>query len=688
MSYFFDKVHKKTKARTEGKTKKQQASSLFPPVQCMFRRKQKKDKKEVKPFAHKVDEPWKEYEIIGTKTSGDPIFGETKNVWRVVGVYEPSDNSEDDIPFFRITYKSRPKRDGKEWNDVKFMSTFKERSELASSQRHIRTAVTSGGASPFPDPVTPATIETEKRAVVAGGASPFLDPVIPMDNSKLESSRNLGRSTRLDPIKESDIEFAKPMSIQSETWTTEGEQKSEREIEKEVMGPVTIAAMPLNRELSRESDGPLERTVTVPTEVTFDKSNSSDETESQGKPYSSINPPASLDAYREEMVRKMYESSLISDGEGGFYLPEDSISSLGTISEASSVPGSLNTGSIRILFGQMPMARAYQFRDVRALEGEEPGKFATIFMLGNPGEDSSHVLKVMKDTPMTPAVENEAFANNFVRLVGRRVTAPATRKLNQKERTKMDKYIKRGLMGSAAELNIGALGRTADAKCLFMERASGDTFRSRTAKHSISRVWNKELLKGIGELAILDILLGNVDRFIGHFNDGNVLMDSRTGSLSGIDQTLNLGGMLYMAKVFNQETTGYMETVNSYFQRGNDMVRNGDMAAMDEILDKLPQYYYDLFIGLLDAHKSGRPHVFFQHIFDIWKGVGKHRPLGREESKHMLDGMVEAMKHLAEDDNLFEMFFQNMFDLHDKEHSAFLSNWQQLKEAVKAFEKA
>ncbi|BDD10780.1 hypothetical protein FUAX_32120 [Fulvitalea axinellae] len=363
---------------------------------------------------------------------------------------------------------------------------------------------------------------------------------------------------------------------------------------------------------------------------------------------------------------------------------------LSTISVTSSLrfaslPRGVNQEKLQEHFGEASLPDAQEFTEVTE-RSDMTGKVGTIYFMGKEDEEATHIMKTMEDSELAPSETNEAFANNFIRLMGRRSTAPATRSLNEEERETFREYIMSSQMGNAFRLNFRFMAQQIanpkDIKCLFMERMPGAPFDRCYGDGGPDELMDKSMLKSFGELAVYDFLLGNTDRFIGNFNEGNVMYDSQSGQVSGIDQALQIGGMEYMARMMTHQLAG-PDSAGSYVSKGNRLVKSKNTSALEEIIGSIKPLYAQFFQDLLRAFLNDERHMFFDNL-RICGCANLGVPLNSEQASHMMYGIVEAMLRLKQKRSLKKTMKRMNLGLDPLERQAFFNNWEAAIEAVKS----
>ncbi|BDD12138.1 hypothetical protein FUAX_45700 (plasmid) [Fulvitalea axinellae] len=331
--------------------------------------------------------------------------------------------------------------------------------------------------------------------------------------------------------------------------------------------------------------------------------------------------------------------------------------------------------------------------------------------------------------------EKQAFASNFIRMMGHEATAPASVPL-PKDSEMLRKMAEVARQGSSADAEFFAhicthnVGADEDAeekfKCIVMERVKGYSYEQiekKIGKHPtilfLKNLFRRaEAQRALGELLLHDLLLGNFDRFWQGMHAGNVLFDlefkgggpdvrdfgesfspyrfkDTPNAINGLDQTLSAYGMHLLLRSIEDPTTldRYRAEEEEFLWTARvteDYERNplAFQAFASDLRTRLAGHlrsYIQAFLRRKDKAKAGEEVV---GKISLTRRV--IAPVMGREAEHVdtmaMDiGFMEALLRLKTKAPLLENMRKARFDTFQHEAVLLFNNWQTAIDVLNEF---
>ncbi|MCG8474599.1 MAG: hypothetical protein MI784_03865 [Cytophagales bacterium] len=308
--------------------------------------------------------------------------------------------------------------------------------------------------------------------------------------------------------------------------------------------------------------------------------------------------------------------------------------------------------------------------------------------------------------------EKEAFASNFIRVMGRRTEAPETLAIEQN-----DPLLDEILQG-VRTLHSPALRDEIEQKincskksefshtCLIMEKMKGITrtgmseeFGSGPGERLLREALDKpDVQAGLGELYLYDLLLGNFDRFWQTIQGGNVLFNLglgkkeaytgrvpfnvKTPPVHAIDQSVSVYGQYIFLGYLLEGKGSASVKKNVEYKNAGKYVEHADQypleyqAMITGLLHKLKVRLRTLLVNLLAGRLGdSMPRHFLMKV-----------PLYLRESYIPLEiGMIEAMLKIKAREYMIEAFGQMKFPNFQQDASHLFNGCRMVCELIDEF---
>ena len=318
-------------------------------------------------------------------------------------------------------------------------------------------------------------------------------------------------------------------------------------------------------------------------------------------------------------------------------------------------------------------------------------------MAGNPAD---HVFKFFSNKGSRgDNIEKEAIANNVVRLLGRRVSAPECKVINTDDKNFI--HFVENLSTSQASLDVKEEFMDAyDANKedegmvvgLLMSRVAGMGLYQRSTPPSRSNRQEKRPLDplnqhlfethpslhlALGELAAYNLLLGNGDSMLTVMNPNNMLFDVKGQRVNVFDQSLSLYDMVFIANLF---TKGYnwlgskalhklIENPEAHSQDFDLIKINLSKAIPSVVKEELRCFMEERYTdSAFIARTVERSQKYFVNV--------SFNPM------LLSTGFAEGCLRMFEQSNLLELFERIRCLTFPHEYEVFLQNWQSVERVV------
>ncbi|MCG8476060.1 MAG: hypothetical protein MI784_11380 [Cytophagales bacterium] len=303
--------------------------------------------------------------------------------------------------------------------------------------------------------------------------------------------------------------------------------------------------------------------------------------------------------------------------------------------------------------------------------------------------DQKWVLKLINSETWASLGERETFASNLIRLLGQRVTAPASRPIHRtsdEAKAVFSKINEKANEDPAAEQFMASLYRFDKSETehsVLMERVPGHTFGSGAIWPNI-KSWLKDsdILFSIGEIACYDFLLGNFDRFFfDGFNVGNLMLDPKSMQVSAIDQQSNLWGMLLIAQLLAKESQKTSRKWDDVMELEKDPVANEQIldSICEEIITLSREAVDKFVIGFLNG-QAGK--LIVARAVSTMTNRHKHI-FGNVEPMDV--GFMEGLLNLTDQVHLTYMIENMEFAGFSREIKTMIRNWRSIAQTVNNF---
>ena len=311
-------------------------------------------------------------------------------------------------------------------------------------------------------------------------------------------------------------------------------------------------------------------------------------------------------------------------------------------------------------------------------------------------QENGHLFKFNHDRCWTPHAANEVFASNFIRAAGKRITAPKSRRLTREEATWLISHYDHfpADMGTKFEIK-SSTPEALISRFHVMEFINGDTLSKFSREEYAEKLNDEEFLLSLGEIMVLDLLLGNFDRVGEWLSSGNIIFD-QSGKLYGIDQALSLGGMDAYSRMamgegpFGQKMYSHMHAIKDQLN-DPDQAYSKKTGSIRERHLKLYDRMRELYQSLIEAFFEDKTHPIFQmtNLNPSMKTNGEEPPVPiqfHERQRQILQiGMIETMLRLSNMGQSRSRMPEFIMDISPMEFEAFMSLWNIMEKELKAF---
>ncbi|BDD06831.1 hypothetical protein [Aureibacter tunicatorum] len=309
------------------------------------------------------------------------------------------------------------------------------------------------------------------------------------------------------------------------------------------------------------------------------------------------------------------------------------------------------------------------------------------------GAPVEHVFKFYSDKGNRgDNIEKEAIANNVVRLLGRRVTAPECRVINTDDNSFLEfvkglETCKHPKESEEEFLDAFEVNKEDDAMVLglLMSKMEGQALHHKSTPPNLSnrkmkrpldpldlKVFeeNPALHLALGELAAYNLVLGNGDSMLTVLNSNNMLFDVQQQRLNVFDQSLSLYDMAYIGQIF---TSGYnwlgskdlnkmIENPESHWTNFDRIKFNLSKAVPQAVKTELTCFMEGRYVDSpFIARTIGRTQKYFVNV--------AFNPM------LLSTGFAEGCLRLFEQSNLLELFERIRCLTFPHEYEVFLQNW-------------
>ncbi|BDD07004.1 hypothetical protein [Aureibacter tunicatorum] len=346
----------------------------------------------------------------------------------------------------------------------------------------------------------------------------------------------------------------------------------------------------------------------------------------------------------------------------------------------------------------------YDFGKVERLGVAGLGKNSKVFFIessdygGNPVEYALKFFSAQGNRP--EQLEKEAIANNFIRMVGKRVAAPECRPVDTDDKG-LNRFVaqvsKRGYpafiktrLASAWQENqfndsqvAGLLMRRVFGSSMMMNTClDGGSDRSgeKRRRYELNEQLftdNPEIYLAIGELSAYNLVMGNADSAITGVNSGNMLYDVQRKMLNVFDQTISLFDMAVMGMIFTS---------------GLDWSTGDELREMIADPDKHSERFRKTTANIrafVPSFLTNELNFFLKDQWDKSVFLARMAHVTRENfpafNVHPMlvcTGFVEGCLRLFEHSDLRQIMKQIRCLSFPHEFEAFLVSWQKVEETI------